>query len=115
MTMIARSPDADEEVARRAYALWEAEGRPQGRDRDHWERAKRDAAPAEARAPAEPPKAAPAPEGADQAVTETVAPTAAPKRRKPPVQAEKPESDTVGETVAPTKKPARRRTAKPES
>jgi hypothetical protein len=27
------------EIARRAYALWEEEGRPDGRDLDHWWRA----------------------------------------------------------------------------
>lgn len=29
----------DAEIARRAYALWEEEGRPDGRDLDHWSRA----------------------------------------------------------------------------
>lgn len=28
-------PD-DEAIRRRAYAIWEREGRPSGRDRDHW-------------------------------------------------------------------------------
>jgi hypothetical protein len=27
------------EIARRAYSLWEEEGRPEGRDLDHWSRA----------------------------------------------------------------------------
>ncbi|WP_454849967.1 DUF2934 domain-containing protein [Rhizobium binxianense] len=26
----------DEWISKRAYALWEEQGRPQGRDRDHW-------------------------------------------------------------------------------
>lgn len=26
-------------IARRAYEIWEAEGRPDGRDREHWEAA----------------------------------------------------------------------------
>jgi hypothetical protein len=26
-------------IAERAYALWEAEGRPEGRDKEHWSRA----------------------------------------------------------------------------
>ena len=26
-------------IKERAYAIWEEEGRPQGRDRDHWDRA----------------------------------------------------------------------------
>lgn len=29
-------PDRDEWIARRAYSHWEAEGRPDGRDADHW-------------------------------------------------------------------------------
>ncbi len=33
-----RSPP-HEEVARAAYALWEREGRPRGRDQEHWHRA----------------------------------------------------------------------------
>ncbi len=32
---------ADDEIARVAYALWEAEGRPEGRQDDHWTRARR--------------------------------------------------------------------------
>lgn len=35
------SPTAgrQEEIRKRAYALWEKEGRPEGRHRDHWTRA----------------------------------------------------------------------------
>jgi hypothetical protein len=42
----ARSPImADEKTIReRAYHIWEAEGRPHGRDREHWERANREIA-----------------------------------------------------------------------
>lgn len=29
------APDEDS-IRRRAYAIWEREGRPDGRDRDHW-------------------------------------------------------------------------------
>ncbi len=28
-----------EAIARRAYEIWEAEGRPHGRDREHWKSA----------------------------------------------------------------------------
>jgi hypothetical protein len=34
------NPPTDEEVAAFAYKLWEAEGRPEGRDFDHWLQAK---------------------------------------------------------------------------
>jgi hypothetical protein len=34
---------ADEKaIKERAYHIWEAEGRPTGRDREHWERASRE-------------------------------------------------------------------------
>ena len=30
----------EEAIRRRAYDIWEAEGRPEGRDADHWHRAR---------------------------------------------------------------------------
>jgi hypothetical protein len=50
--------DATDEIARVAYAIWEEEGRPDGRDHEHWMKARRrlaegrahDAHPAGARA-----------------------------------------------------------------
>jgi hypothetical protein len=35
-------PDTEIAVRERAYAIWEAAGRPQGRDRDHWFQAVRE-------------------------------------------------------------------------
>jgi hypothetical protein len=35
---VARDP-VDEAIRRRAYEIWESEGRPDGRDREHWSRA----------------------------------------------------------------------------
>lgn len=32
-------PDREAEIAKRAYAIWELEGRPKGRDIEHWLRA----------------------------------------------------------------------------
>jgi hypothetical protein len=37
-------PDRHAEIARRAYSLWEQEGRPTGKDLDHWLRAEADIA-----------------------------------------------------------------------
>lgn len=34
--------DRDRRVRERAYEIWEQEGRPSGRERDHWERADRE-------------------------------------------------------------------------
>jgi hypothetical protein len=31
----------DDKIRNRAYALWQAEGQPEGRDQDHWEEARR--------------------------------------------------------------------------
>lgn len=36
--------DRDELIRRRAYAIWENEGRPDGDDRRHWEQASREMA-----------------------------------------------------------------------
>jgi len=33
------TPDRDAEIATRAHTIWELEGRPTGRDLDHWLRA----------------------------------------------------------------------------
>ncbi len=33
------TPDHQGEIAKRAYRIWEGEGRPSGRDLDHWLRA----------------------------------------------------------------------------
>ncbi len=35
-------PDRHAEIAKRAYAIWELEGRPTGRDIEHWLRAETD-------------------------------------------------------------------------
>jgi len=40
MTSSHDAPEADE-IARVAHSLWEAEGRPEGRDHEHWMQAKR--------------------------------------------------------------------------
>ncbi len=34
--------DQEQRIRLRAYALWEREGRPQGRDQEHWEQARRE-------------------------------------------------------------------------
>lgn len=35
------APSESEEIQRIAYEIWQIEGEPAGRDREHWERAKR--------------------------------------------------------------------------
>lgn len=34
--------DKEELIRRRAYAIWESEGRPTGEDKRHWEQARRE-------------------------------------------------------------------------
>lgn len=36
--------ERQEWISKRAYGLWEAAGRPQGKDREHWEQAARERA-----------------------------------------------------------------------
>jgi hypothetical protein len=38
----APTPDREQLLRERAYAIWEREGRPHGRDRDHWFAAERE-------------------------------------------------------------------------
>lgn len=37
-------PDTETLIRERAYAIWEASGRPAGRDRDHWFQAAKEVA-----------------------------------------------------------------------
>ncbi|MGD0720363.1 MAG: DUF2934 domain-containing protein [Roseiarcus sp.] len=50
MTAQRRFPD-EEIIKARAYAIWEGEGRPHGRDLDHWRRASQEVAAMAAEAP----------------------------------------------------------------
>lgn len=36
------TPDREEKIRQRAYELWEAEGRPDGKQQEHWDRAVRE-------------------------------------------------------------------------
>lgn len=38
--MVAPSAPTNEDIARVAHSLWEAEGRPDGKDHEHWDRAR---------------------------------------------------------------------------
>ena len=61
MSVPAGTP-ANDEIARVAHAIWEAEGRPEGRDHEHWMRARQ--VIEEGRAEVEYPQAAPRNEAA---------------------------------------------------
>jgi len=38
------TPDIEERIRSLAYFLWDADGRPEGRDKQYWERAERELA-----------------------------------------------------------------------
>lgn len=85
----------EEQLRQRAYDIWQSEGEPHGRDRDHWEQAERDFAPATSEGAEPKPAAGPKaggtrrkkaePSDASAAQTDAGAPeqTAKPKARKP--------------------------------
>jgi hypothetical protein len=49
---VAPSEEIEEKIRERAYAIWEQEGRPDGKHLEHWSRAKRMIAAAELHAAA---------------------------------------------------------------
>ena len=64
-----------DQIAERAFEIWEHEGKPQGRDREHWERAEAELQKVMARmAPAKPKRAA---------KPKSAKPAAKPKAAKP--------------------------------
>ena len=86
----------DEQLRERAYGIWQAEGEPHGRDREHWEMAERELAGAEpVQTKDEPQAAEPAPQPkaavtrrkssklTSPAETGATAPAPKPKARKP--------------------------------
>jgi hypothetical protein len=82
--------DREQWVQQRAYALWETEGRPDGRDRAHWEQAERELSTAEApeeTAPEAAAAAAPVVESTGKArrtAAKPAAATASSRRKKSP-------------------------------
>lgn len=76
--------DRDEQLRQRAYGIWQAEGEPHGRDRDHWERAERElseAAPEEPVAEAKPPARSKKADAAPQTIAAEPKPKATRKPR----------------------------------
>jgi Protein of unknown function (DUF2934) len=79
-TMSGKTGPSDEEVAKAAFQIWEKEGKPAGRDHDHWLRAKAEleAKSAGGAAAAAPVKKAPAKKAAAKAAPKAAAAKAAP-------------------------------------
>jgi len=80
--------DREHEIRERAYAIWEADGRPSDRDQDHWDRAAREvdeqrtAKPADVQGSSATPSPAPPEDEPTQAASAT-APARAPRAAKP--------------------------------
>ncbi|APX66224.1 DUF2934 domain-containing protein [Sphingomonas sp. gentR] len=72
--------DRGEQLRQRAYGIWQSEGEPHGRDRDHWEQAERELTEVVLDEPAAPAKPAVRRKKAD-AAPQTIA--AEPKPRAP--------------------------------
>ena len=75
-SLLQKASDLQERIRRRAHAIWEREGRPHGRDQDHWRETESELAGEEA-------GAAPAPSVAKKPTAEQVEtkPAAAPAKR----------------------------------
>lgn len=87
-----------DQIAERAFAIWEHEGKPHGRDQEHWERAEAELRDVMARmTPAKPkraPKAAAKP-AAEKAAKAPAKAVARPKAAKPAAAAKPVRSRTV--------------------
>lgn len=77
-----------EQLRERAYSIWQAEGEPHGRDREHWEMAERELSPPDA-----------------DSVSETTAPKSTAARRKKATPVEKTEVTGGTEAKPKTRKP----------
>ncbi|WP_433910624.1 DUF2934 domain-containing protein [Sphingomonas yabuuchiae] len=76
--------DRETQLRQRAYGIWQSEGEPHGRDRDHWERAERElaeAAPEEGVIPAKPTARRKKPDTAPQTIAAEPKPKAPRKPR----------------------------------
>lgn len=83
--------DVQQRIRERAYAIWLEEGRPHGRDTDHWLRAEQDIA---------------------ASLTETAPVALAVAAETVPASAPKPKRTTPSTTTAPKKTPAKKAPAR---
>ncbi|UFN47299.1 DUF2934 domain-containing protein [Roseomonas sp. OT10] len=83
-------------IRERAYAIWEREGRPHGRDADHWDRARQ-----EIEGGAEP---GPAPVAAPAAEAKPAKP-----RRKAAIRVEAPVAESLAAEAAPRRRVSRKK------
>lgn len=108
---------SEDDIARKAYELWEAEGRPEGRDIAHWHQAERNITdPVVVPIPEAPPipQASPVPETPPVPPAAGEAAAAAAKPRATRARKPKPAGDAA-EAAAKPKAPRRRKAAEPEA
>jgi len=82
--------DREQQLRDKAYQIWQTEGEPHGRDKDHWDEAERTLAPAA---------------DADATARETAAPTGEdyqPGGEAPPATGEAPAVASAGHALTPT-------------
>lgn len=114
--------DIEARIRARAHAIWEEEGRPDGRSEEHWARATREVAEQDAAgaarveaAPVEPPPAEPVASGAAAVQAEPTEETVPAAKKKPATRrssAKKAATPTGEETAAdaaPVRKPRSRK------
>lgn len=76
--------DREQRIQERAYAIWEAEGRPEGREREHWQQAQHEVTASQASPAADSsPTASPVKKPRKQT---TKASAAAPRSKKKPAE-----------------------------
>lgn len=97
----------DADIARKAYELWEAEGRPEGRDIAHWHQAERDIT----EPVIDPIPDTPAPEIATAIASETPKPKATRARKPKAADA----ASAAGTAEAPAKPRTPRRRKAPDA
>jgi len=73
--------DRQDRIRQRAHEIWEQEGRPDGRDQEHWERAHREVDEEPGETPPEPPRDISSPDDRTAGKPQQAAPTS-PSRAK---------------------------------
>lgn len=101
--------DKEKAIRERAYRLWEAEGRPHGREAEHWERAHREYEANAGQRPADQP-AGVAPLGGVEPALDTAAAERPSSRAKAPAKS----AAANGERKPGAKRPGKSRTDSPK-
>nr|WP_276039742.1 DUF2934 domain-containing protein [Sphingomonas sp. GM_Shp_1] len=93
--------DREEQLRQRAYGIWQAEGEPHGRDREHWEMAERDLTPA--------------PSGTSDTPEEVTEDAPKPAQKPAPSRRKKAEAAAISEPSAEAEPAAKPKARKPRA